>query len=95
MTNVYGLYTNLEGDYPLHQGDIQRLYPDFMNGDSLPEGWLLVVETEEPETVITDTEIQTFISGVSIVNGVATQTYTPVNRPIPPDPEVEEGSPHA
>ncbi len=95
MAYVLGLYVDPSGNYPRHQGDIQELFPDFVNGDSLPEGWFPVVETEEPVTVMTDTEIHGYVTSISVVDGVAKQVYTAKSWPIPPDPEMEEGSNNA
>jgi hypothetical protein len=90
MSHVPGLYVDPSGNYPRHQGDIQQLVPSFVNGDSLPEGWLPVVETEQPETVMTDTEIHGYVTSVSIVDGIATHVYTAKSWPKPePEPEPE------
>ena len=37
------------GDYPRHIGDIQRDYPDYVEGDVLPEGWVEVAYGTIPD----------------------------------------------
>lgn len=43
------IYINPEGEYPRHIGDIQLEHPNFKEGDTLPEGWSKVTESERPQ----------------------------------------------
>ncbi len=39
-------YMDSEGNYPLHEGDIKLVIEGWTEGDSLPEGWRLIHETD-------------------------------------------------
>lgn len=43
------LLIKANGDYPRHIGDLQLEYPDFTEGDLLPEGWFEVEASPIPE----------------------------------------------
>ena len=47
------LYVDPDGGFPRHRGDITRIDPSWTEGDPLPDGWLEVVEVEEPAPVYT------------------------------------------
>lgn len=49
-------YLNTEtGEYPRHDGDIQLLNPNWVNGEPLPEPWVEVEETPAPEVSFYET----------------------------------------
>lgn len=41
-------YISPENEYPRYVGDVQIEAPDFMNGDTPPSGWKIVVPTGVP-----------------------------------------------
>jgi hypothetical protein len=43
------IYTNKNGEFPKYAGDIMGSHPSWNIGDSLPEGWNEVEETEPPQ----------------------------------------------
>lgn len=62
------MYINTNtNEYPIYIGDIQILYPDFKEGDALPDGIFEVIETEMPqptwENVVTLKPTPDFIDG--------------------------------
>ena len=67
------IYINAEGEYPRHIGDVQLVVAGWQEGDSLPDGWQAVVETERPaggpDQIIFD-------SGPVDVDGVLSQGWT-------------------
>jgi hypothetical protein len=67
------LYINAQGEYPRHIGDIQLVKKGWADGDALPTGWLLVVETERPTA---GTDQLTYDSGPVDVDGVLSQGWT-------------------
>jgi hypothetical protein len=42
------LFIDADGNYPRFMGDVQLIQPSFQLGDSLPDGWLEVAETDRP-----------------------------------------------
>lgn len=36
-------------EYPRFQGDLELAHPDWKEGDALPDGWRIVVQSEVPE----------------------------------------------
>jgi len=42
------LYINAENEYPRHIGDIHLISPNFVEGNTLPVGWIKVEETTRP-----------------------------------------------
>jgi hypothetical protein len=67
------LYINAQGEYPRHIGDIQLAKKGWADGDALPAGWLLVIETEQPPA---STDQLTYDSGPVDVDGVLSQGWT-------------------
>jgi hypothetical protein len=67
------IYINAEGEYPRHIGDVQLAKKGFKEGDTLPTGWQLVVETEPPAA---GTDQLTYDSGPVDVDGVLSQGWT-------------------
>ena len=51
------LLINSQGEYPRYIGDLQLEYPDYQEGDALPEGWHQVEETTTPQLTEPDTII--------------------------------------
>jgi hypothetical protein len=61
------------GDYPTHIGDIQRDNPDFVEGDSLPDGWVEVAYGIIPDI---DPETETWFEvKPKEVNGILTRQF--------------------
>jgi hypothetical protein len=67
------LYTNAQGEYPRHIGDVQIVKKTFRDGDTLPKGWQVVVETERPTP---GTDQLAYDSGPVDVAGVLSQGWT-------------------
>ena len=67
------IYTNAEGEYPLHIGDVQLVKKGWSEGDALPTGWQAVVETERP---VAGTDQVAYDSGPIDVDGVLSQGWT-------------------
>jgi hypothetical protein len=67
------LYTNAQGEYPRHIGDVQLVKKGWSEGDTLPTGWQAVVETERPTPGI---DQLTYDSGPIDVDGVLSQGWT-------------------
>lgn len=44
------IYIDPDGNYPRFRGDIELAHPSWTKGDDLPEGWILVQQTEPPTT---------------------------------------------
>jgi len=66
------LYINPEGEFPRHIGDIWIDYPNFKDGDELPEGWVKVEEVPLPNK----TDDQIVEQGYPVeVDGVMTQNW--------------------
>lgn len=42
------MYINSQGEFPRYIGDIRIDNPGWQRGDSLPEGWHQVIQTEPP-----------------------------------------------
>ena len=42
------IYISPKNEYPRHIGDIQLENPGFKEGDTLPEGWVKVEESDRP-----------------------------------------------
>lgn len=66
-------YLNPEtNEYPRYDGDIQLLFPEWSPEDSLPEPWVSVVETSQPEPTF---DYITYESAPELVDGVWTMTW--------------------
>jgi hypothetical protein len=59
-------------DYPRHIGDIQLAHPSYKAGDSLPDGWVQVVEVERPKAGKDEITVEGFPVEV---DGVTTQNW--------------------
>lgn len=66
------IYINPDNEYPRHIGDIQLDYPDFKQGDELPEGWVEVAEAERPTSGTNQIVYEDFPVEV---DGVMTQNW--------------------
>tara|TARA_R110000782_G_scaffold94889_1_gene178732 strand:+ start:261 stop:590 length:330 start_codon:yes stop_codon:yes gene_type:complete len=67
------LYTNAQGEYPRHIGDVQLVKKGWAEGDTLPTGWQAVVETDRPTA---GTDQAAYDSGPVDVDGVLSQGWT-------------------
>tara|TARA_R110000796_G_scaffold97000_1_gene203730 strand:+ start:2284 stop:2613 length:330 start_codon:yes stop_codon:yes gene_type:complete len=67
------LYTNAQGEYPRHPGDVQLVKKGWSEGDALPTGWQAVVETERPTA---GTDQVAYDSGPVEIDGVLSQGWT-------------------
>lgn len=67
------LYTNAQGEYPRHIGDVQLVKKGWAEGDTLPTGWQAVVETERPTA---GADQVAYDSGPVEVDGVLSQGWT-------------------
>ena len=67
------LYTNAQGEYPRHIGDVRLVKKGWTEGDTLPTGWQAVVETERPTA---GTDQVAYDSGPVDVDGVLSQGWT-------------------
>jgi hypothetical protein len=67
------IYINAEGEYPRHIGDVQLVVAGWQEGDTLPDGWQSVVETERPTP---GTDQLTYDSGPVDVDGTLSQGWT-------------------
>jgi hypothetical protein len=67
------IYTNAQGEYPRHIGDVQLVKKGWAEGDALPTGWQAVAETERPTA---GTDQVTYDSGPVDIDGVLSQSWT-------------------
>jgi hypothetical protein len=67
------IYTNAQGEYPRHIGDVQLVKKGWSEGDALPTGWQAVVETERPTAGIDQVA---YDSGPIEIDGVLSQGWT-------------------
>tara|TARA_R110001606_G_C15338499_1_gene646317 strand:- start:31 stop:357 length:327 start_codon:yes stop_codon:yes gene_type:complete len=77
------MFISPTNDYPRYTGDIQLEHPDFVDGDTLPDGWVNVAEAPFPEDVVDRVVYEEFPIEI---DGVMTQNW--VTRE-PTDEEIE------
>jgi hypothetical protein len=66
------IYISPENEYPRYLGDVMLAKPSFIEGETLPEGWRAVTETNSPEHV----EGKVIELGEPTeIDGVLTQTW--------------------
>ena len=78
------LFLGPDNAYPRFIGDVQVEYPNYKEGDTPPNGWFLVEETEYPEAEA-DKAIEEVLP--VLVDGVYKQTFN--IRPLTAD-EIEK-----
>ena len=66
-------YINPQGEYPRYTGDIQIEHPEWQIGETLPEGWTMVVESDMPAYDYTTEIVES--AEPALVDGVMTQQW--------------------
>ncbi len=67
------LLINSNNEYPRFIGDLQLAYPEWVEGDVLPENWFEVKEVSMPE--ITSNQVA-YELNPELINGVYNQKWT-------------------
>lgn len=66
-------YIRPDGTWPAFYGEIQEIISGWVPGDTLPDGWVEVVESTPPHELAFDEDIQELEP--QLVNGVMTQQW--------------------
>jgi hypothetical protein len=77
------MFISAKNEYPRYIGDLQIEHPDFVDGDTLPNGWVKVTEAPYPEG---QTDKVVYEEFPIEIDGVMTQNW--VTRE-PTDEEIE------